>query len=47
MQSVTREQVLAARWFAQQLERDSSDGVDCDLFDFGVQDTGPDGAPWA
>jgi hypothetical protein len=47
MQSVRREQVLAFRWFAQQLERPDASGDDCDLLDFGVQDTGPDGAPWA
>ena len=47
MQSIRREQVLAARWFAQQLERPEETGDDCDLLDFGVQDTGPDGAPWA
>lgn len=45
MQSVRREQVLAARWFAQQLERPDGTGDDCDLLDFGVPDTGPDGAP--
>jgi hypothetical protein len=47
MQSVRREQVLAARWFAQQLERPDGTGDDCDLLDFGGPDTGPDGAPWA
>ncbi|PVY34225.1 DNA glycosylase AlkZ-like family protein [Williamsia muralis] len=47
MQSIRREQVLAARWFAQQLERPDATSDDCDLLDLGVQDTGPDGAPWA
>lgn len=45
MQTFTREQLLAARWHAQQF--DGGAASDCDLLDFGIQDTGPDGAPWA
>lgn len=45
MQTFTREQLLAARWHVQQL--DGGPATNCDLLDFGIQDTGPDSAPWA
>lgn len=46
--SLTREQVLAFRVRAQQLDRDSGGTLaDTAVLDIGVQDTGPDGAPWA
>ncbi|HEX5740108.1 MAG TPA: crosslink repair DNA glycosylase YcaQ family protein, partial [Pilimelia sp.] len=40
-----RAQVLAHRWHRHQLDGAPGGGVD--LLDFGVQDTGPDGAAWA
>lgn len=43
---VSREQVLRYRVHAQQLDRAGSHG-DAAVLDLGVQDTGPDGAPWA
>lgn len=46
MQTFTREQLLATRWHVQQLDQQAV-ALDCDLLDFGIQDTGPDGAPWA
>ncbi|WP_020109597.1 DNA glycosylase AlkZ-like family protein [Nocardia sp. 348MFTsu5.1] len=46
MQAVTRQQLLAARWHVQQAGRDGK-ASDCDILDYGVQDSGPDGAPWA
>jgi hypothetical protein len=48
--SVTRSQVLALRWRAQQLDRapGSATGLDdVSLLDLGVQDTGPVAARWA
>ncbi|MGA8117411.1 MAG: crosslink repair DNA glycosylase YcaQ family protein [Actinocatenispora sp.] len=45
-EAVSRAQVLAFRWRAQQLDR-SPGAADADLLDFGVQDTGPGGAAWA
>jgi hypothetical protein len=48
--TVTRADVLAFRWHAQQLDRapDSAGGPGTvDVLDLGVQDTGPDGALWA
>ncbi|WP_430331541.1 winged helix DNA-binding domain-containing protein [Rhodococcus sp. ACT016] len=47
---VTRAQVLAYRWHAQQLDRAedvASAPTDCDILDLGIQNTGPDGAAWA
>ncbi|GGK14751.1 hypothetical protein GCM10010124_04190 [Pilimelia terevasa] len=44
--TVTRAQVLAYRWRRQQLAADTA-AADPDLLDFGIQDTGPDGAGWA
>jgi len=44
---VTRAQVLAFRVRAQQLDRDTGTLDDTTVLDLGVQDTGPDGAPWA
>jgi hypothetical protein len=43
---VSREQVLAFRWHAQQLDRPAGSATDADLLDLGVQDTGA-GAAWA
>lgn len=46
----SREQVLAYRWHAHQLDRPAgiaTGPTDCDLLDLGVQDSGPDGARWA
>jgi hypothetical protein len=45
--SVTRAQVLSFRVRAQQLDRESTRPADAAVLDFGVQDTGPDGAMWA
>ncbi|WP_207839861.1 DNA glycosylase AlkZ-like family protein [Williamsia soli] len=46
MDTITRSQLLAARWHVQQVGREP--GADeCDLLDYGIQDSGPDGAPWA
>ncbi|SFO56080.1 Winged helix DNA-binding domain-containing protein [Geodermatophilus obscurus] len=39
--------VLAYRVRAQQLDRDAGTVDDTAVLDLGVQDTGPDGAPWA
>ena len=44
---LTRADVLAFRVRAQQLDRDSGTLADTAVLDFGVQDTGPDGALWA
>ncbi|MFI5841335.1 DNA glycosylase AlkZ-like family protein [Catenuloplanes sp. NPDC051500] len=46
---VTREQVLGFRIRAQQLGRAAGSGTVADtaVLDYGVQDTGPDGAAWA
>ncbi|WP_033338268.1 winged helix DNA-binding domain-containing protein [Catenuloplanes japonicus] len=46
---VTREQVLGFRIRAQQLDRAPGTGTVADtaVLDYGVQDTGPDGAAWA
>lgn len=43
---VSREQVLRFRVAIQQLDRDGAHR-DAAILDLGVQDTGPDGAPWA
>lgn len=43
---VTRDDVLRFRVRAQQLDRDGAHD-DARILDLGVQDTGPDGAPWA
>jgi hypothetical protein len=45
--SVSRSQVLAFRVRAQQLNRAAGTLDDTTVLDVGVQDTGPDGAPWA
>jgi hypothetical protein len=45
--SVGRNAVLGFRIRAQQLDRDSSTVADTAVLDFGVQDTGGDGALWA
>jgi Winged helix DNA-binding domain len=45
--SVTREQVLAFRVRAQQLDRDTGTLADTAVLDIGAQDTGTDGALWA
>lgn len=44
-----RSEALAARLHAQQLGRPAADRslTDADIFDFGIQDTGRDGASWA
>ncbi len=44
---VTREQVIAFRWAAHQLDRTRGTVADTALLDYGVQDTGPRGARWA
>jgi hypothetical protein len=45
---VKRSEVMAYRIRAQQLGRpEARRGTDADIFDFGVQDTGRDGASWA
>ena len=44
---ITREQVLAFRVHAQELDVESTGRDDAAILDLGVQDTGPDGAPWA
>jgi hypothetical protein len=48
--TVSRADVLAARWHAQQLDRapgTAASAGDVAVLDLGVQDTGPDGAAWA
>ncbi|NLT55796.1 MAG: winged helix DNA-binding domain-containing protein [Actinomycetales bacterium] len=45
--TIVREQVLAFRVRAQQLDRESGTLADTAVLDAGVQDTGPDGALWA
>lgn len=50
MIELTREQVLAQRVTAQQLDRapaSEREVTDAAILDLGVQDTGPDGASWA
>ena len=49
MAAVSRDQVIAFRWRAHQLGRAPGTGTlaDTALLDFGVQDTGPQGARWA
>ncbi|MGH8875948.1 MAG: winged helix DNA-binding domain-containing protein [Stackebrandtia sp.] len=44
---INRRQVLAFRIRAQQLDRSSGTPADTAVLDFGVQDTGTDGARWA
>jgi Winged helix DNA-binding domain len=45
---ITRDQVLAFRVHAQELDATTrSSSTDAAVLDLGVQDTGPDGAPWA
>jgi len=45
---ITRDQVLAYRVHAQQLDRETrSSSTDAALLDLGAQDTGPDGSRWA
>ena len=44
---ITREQVLAFRVHAQELDAHGDRRTDAAILDLGVQDTGPDGAPWA
>lgn len=46
-QRVKRQQVLAFRVRAQQLDRTGGSVKDTSILDLGVQDTGPDGALWA
>lgn len=43
----SRREVLRFRFHRHQLDRDPAQGGDVDLLDYGVQDTGPDGAAWA
>lgn len=45
--TLTREEVLAFRVRAHQLDRDAGTLADTAILDVGVQDTGPDGALWA
>lgn len=47
--NLSRREVLAFRWHAQGLDTEpqSIDAVDVPILDYGVQDTGPDGAGWA
>jgi hypothetical protein len=45
--TVTRQQVLGHRVRAQQLDRDRTTVDEAAVLDIGVQDSGPDGAPWA
>ena len=47
VRTTTRQQVLAFRVSAQQLDRASGTVADTAVLDVGVQDTGPDGARWA
>lgn len=48
LQDVDRAQVLRHRIHVQQLDRTTApDPTDAAVLDLGVQDTGPDGAPWA
>lgn len=44
---IDRHRVLQFRMAAQQLDRDAGPLEDTAVLDFGVQDTGPDGARWA
>lgn len=46
MDTISRSQLLATRWHVQQVGREPG-ARECDLLDYGIQDTGPDGAPWA
>ncbi len=43
----SRADVLRFRFRRHQLDRAPGSATDADLLDYGVQDTGPDGAPWA
>ncbi|MCV2491168.1 winged helix DNA-binding domain-containing protein [Geodermatophilus sp. YIM 151500] len=45
--TVSRRQALGFRVRAQQLERTAGSLTDTAVLDLGVQDTGPDGGPWA
>ncbi|MDN5789987.1 MAG: winged helix DNA-binding domain-containing protein [Micrococcales bacterium] len=45
--TATREQVLAHRVRAQQLDRETGTLTDTAVLDLGAQDTGPDGGSWA
>jgi len=47
--TLTRDELLAYRWHAQGLAAapGSIDALDVPILDYGVQDTGPDGAGWA
>jgi hypothetical protein len=48
--TVSADTVRRFRFWRHQLDREPAEGVaggDVALLDFGVQDTGPDGAPWA
>ncbi|GAA2524723.1 crosslink repair DNA glycosylase YcaQ family protein [Pilimelia columellifera subsp. columellifera] len=45
--TIGRAQVMAYRWRAHQLDRPAGCADDAALLDFGVQDTGNDGAAWA
>src|SRR4051794_37667935 len=49
MSTLTRDQVVALRIRAQQLDRGPAERVPTDaaIFDLGVQETGRDGASWA
>lgn len=44
---IDRRQVLRYRVHAQQLDRAAGSAADAAVLDYGVQDTGPDGARWA
>ena len=44
---MTRADVLRFRFARHQLDRPPASADDADLLDYGVQDTGPDGAAWA
>jgi hypothetical protein len=46
-EEISREQVLAFRVHAQELDRGPGRRPDAAVLDLGVQDTGPDGARWA
>ncbi len=47
--NLTRRDVLAFRWHAQGLDNEpqSIAALDVPILDYGIQDTGPDGAGWA
>ena len=45
--TISRDDVLRFRFRRHQLDRAPDSATDADLLDYGVQDTGPDGAPWA